>query len=143
MIPMIIMAFLVATTLIVATTAAGSAFLAQRDLQAVCDGAALAGAQALDFGSDRTVTEQGAAGSGDRAEYVPVAAVQQAVDDYIGAANADGGARVGTETVVSNGITVSLTCHSHPSIALGRVVGHGDGIDRNAHASARAAVLEQ
>ena len=46
--PLVLLSFLLAGLLVTAGTAASAAFLAQRDLAGVCDGAALAGAAALD-----------------------------------------------------------------------------------------------
>ncbi|MDQ6874954.1 MAG: pilus assembly protein TadG-related protein, partial [Actinomycetota bacterium] len=46
--PLILVFFLVAALLVMGAAAAGSAFLAQRDLQAVCDGAAVRAANAVD-----------------------------------------------------------------------------------------------
>lgn len=134
MLPMILMALVVAATLVMVTTAAGSAFLAQRDLQSVCDGAALAGAQAVDFAD--------LAGSRSRTgtDFLPVDAVARAVTAYVAEANADGDSPVGASSDLTDDLTVETTCRSHPHIALGGTFGYGDGIDRTAHASARAAL---
>lgn len=142
MIPMIIMAFVVAATLISATTAAGSAFLAQRDLQSVCDGAALSGAEAIDFAATSTVsgTEPGSGDATGTAGYLPIGSVQRAVGDYVEQADRDGGVEVSAQSALADDLTVSVTCHSHPHIALGSLFGYGEGIDRSADSSARSAL---
>lgn len=47
-VPLILLCFLIAAVLVSGVTAASAAFLRQRDLQTVCDGAALAAANSYD-----------------------------------------------------------------------------------------------
>lgn len=127
MIPLIMMAFAVAGLIITGSIAAGSAFLAQRDLQSVCDGAALAGAQALDddpyYAADRGPLTR-----------LPLGDVQQAVEEY--------GARDGDSirmnaAVLDDGVTVRVRCRSHVDIPFQAVFRPG-GLDRRASADARS-----
>lgn len=133
MIPMIIMAFAVAGLIITGSIAAGSAFLAQRDLQSVCDGAALAGAQALDDGfyysGDRGVLSQ-----------LPLGDVQQAVDAYAARETADSDNSVRMNAMVeSDGVTVRVRCGTHVDIPFQSAFRPG-GLDRHATADARSQI---
>ncbi len=84
--PLVLLFFVLALLLVAGTVAASAAFLAQRDLQSDCDGAAVVAANALDaagfYGSDR---------AGD-ALPLAVGGAQAAVDRY--AADAGAGQHV-------------------------------------------------
>jgi hypothetical protein len=124
MIPMIILCFTVAGLIITGSIAAGGAFLAQRDLESVCDGAAIAGAQALDRAAYY--------GSGVSGGAYPLGDVQSKVDEYVG--RDGGGVAAGAST---DGRSVSVTCRETVHIPFGGVFGYGDGLDRQASADAR------
>lgn len=133
MIPMIIMAFVVAGLIITGSIAAGSAFLAQRDLQSVCDGAALAGAQALAddpyYAADRGALTD-----------LPLGDVQAAVDAYSArdAGDSDNSVRMNA-AVEADGVTVQVLCRTHVDIPFQSVFRPG-GLDRQASADARSPV---
>ncbi len=120
---MIVLCFSIAGLIITGSIAAGGAFLAQRDLESVCDGAAIAGAQALDRAAYY--------GSGDTQDAYPLGDVQAKVDDYV---SRDGGSvDAGAST---DGRSVSVTCRETVHIPFGTVFGYGDGLDRRATADA-------
>jgi uncharacterized membrane protein len=125
MIPMIILCFSVAGVIITGSIAAGGAFLAQRDLESVCDGAAIAGAQALD-----DVAYYGAGAPG--VEAYPLGDVQGRVDDYV--ARDGGSVTAGANT---DGRSVSVTCRETAHVPFGRMFGYGGGLARQATADAR------
>ena len=133
--PLVLLSFLLAGLLVTAGTAASAAFLAQRDLAGVCDGAALAGAAALDRAA-LARPRPGADGVGpglplDRAE------VAAAVGSYRHHA-----ARPGLVlTAGTDGRTVTVTCRRTVRIPFGAVLGKAGGLDRTAVARARTALL--
>ena len=99
----------------------------QRELQSVCDGAAVAAANAVDPRAARTEQLTGA---------LPLAGVEQAVADYL----ADDPSRAGVQiraSLAADGRTVLADCHRHDRLAFGAVIGRGDGIDQHATASAQ------
>ena len=131
-IPMILMAFVVAGLVIVGSVVAGDAFLTQRDLQSVCDGAAIAGAQALDdpefyangIGSDNAL---------------PLGGVQSAVSRYAAedATSAANRASI-TASVAEDHVTVSVVCTRTTPLTFGAVFGYGSGLRQHATARARS-----
>ena len=132
--PLVLLSFLLAGLLVTAGTAASAAFLAQRDLAGVCDGAALAGAAALDRAA-LARPRPGTDGVGglplDRAE------VAAAVGSYRHHA-----ARPGLVlTAGTDGRTVTVTCRRTVRIPFGAVLGKAGGLDRTAVARARTALL--
>lgn len=120
----------VATLLVTGATAASSAFLAQRDLSGVCDGAALAAAQSIDLpavyqsaGSARLPLSQGG--------------VEQSLADYAArnyAADSGGLTLAGS----TDGQTVEVRCNRTVVIPFGRFFGFGAGLPRSASAHARS-----
>jgi uncharacterized membrane protein len=131
-IPMIIMAFVVAGLVIVGSVVAGSAFLAQRDLQSVCDGAAIAGAQALD---DSEFYRNGIGSDG----ALPLGGVQSAVDTYAAQDATSPADRVQVSaTVDDDHVTVAVACAKTAHLTFGAVFGYGSGLDQHATAHARA-----
>lgn len=132
MIPMILMAFIVAGLVITGSIAAGSAFLAQRDLQSTCDGAAIAGAQAL--------SDKGYYGGGLGAA-LPLEQVQDAVNTYIGRDGANAHYVVDAVAGVrADGVTVTVACNDHVHIPFEHVYSPG-GLDRTTTANARSPVV--
>lgn len=129
MIPMIILAFSIAGLVITGSISAGSAFLAQRDLQSACDGAAIAGAQAL--GNQRYYHSS-------HLSDLPLGNVQAAVDQYV-AENAavDRNVVRAAASVGQDGTTVTVRCAEHVDIPFQTVFSPG-GLDRDATASARS-----
>lgn len=129
MIPMIMLAFSIAGLVITGTIAAGSAFLAQRDLQSVCDGAAIAGAQEL---SSQQYYHRS------RLSDLPLGDVQSAIDQYLAENDAvDRNAVNAAATVGEDGTTVTVRCAEHVDIPFQTVFSPG-GLDRKATASAQS-----
>ena len=125
-IPLVLLSFLLAGLIGTAGTAASAAFLAQRDLAGVCDGAALAAAAGVDRG-----------GIDDDALPLDPSAVRAAAERYRGRAGKPGLAlRARTD-----GRTVTVECHRTVRIPFGAVLGRAGGLERTAVARARAAVL--
>jgi hypothetical protein len=128
--PLILLCFLIAALMVMGTTAAGSAFLAQRDLQAVCDGAAVRAADAADESSAYT-------GPGDLAALpLSEASVQAAVADYRSAGYA--GDPTLTLSAATDGQQVTVSCHRVVQVPFGAVFGHPAGLARTAVSTARA-----
>jgi uncharacterized membrane protein len=128
LIPMILMAFVVAGLIIVGSVVAGAAFLAQRDLQSVCDGAAIAGAQSLD---DPDFYHNGVGSD----QALPLGGVQQAVDKY---AAEDGSHVRMIASVGDDHVTVAVACNKTAHLTFGAVFGYGNGLKQHASAHARS-----
>ncbi len=132
--PLILVFFLVAFLFVMGGIAAGSAFLEQRDLQAVCDGAAVRATSALDEGG----AYSGPAGR----DAVPLsdASVQAAVADYQGQGYASDPTL--TMTASTDGQVVTVTCSRLVQIPFGAVFGKAAGLQRTAVSSARAPLAD-
>jgi hypothetical protein len=130
--PFVLLCFLLALLLVAGTVAASAAFLAQRDLQSDCDGAAVAGAGVVD-------PAMVYADDGPRAE-LPLAAVpaQDAVARY--AARAALGDTSFAVTVSADGAAVAVTCARRVTVPFGPMFGLGDGVDRTAESGARSPI---
>ena len=128
-IPLILGFFLIALIVVAGAVAAGDAFVQQRGLQDVCDGAVAAGvAGAADL--DRSAT----LGTGGALQF---AGVQRVVDDYL--ARDPGRGAVQIEASLSpDARTLQLTCTEVSTIAFGAMFGKGHGIRHVATSSARA-----
>jgi len=128
--PLVLLCFLVAAILVAGVTAASSAFLAQRDLQADCDGAAVAAASGVDLD---TVYESGLA-TGDT---LPLATeqAQRAVEEYA-AAGQDGADGFAAHAEVT-GERVTVACQRVVTVPFGRLFGVGGGLDRSTVSTAR------
>jgi hypothetical protein len=122
-IPLILGFSLIGLLVVAAAVMASDAFTQHRDLQSVCDGAAVAGANAIDGPAARTRELTGT---------LPLAAVQ----DYLAA---DAGR---TEVIVqaglsTDGATVLADCHAHTELAFAGLIGRPDGIDQHARSQAQ------
>lgn len=106
---------------------ASDAFTQQRDLQSVCDGAATAGANAIDAPTARTR---------ELTATLPLAAVQAAVQNYL---TADSGrAQVRVQARLSrDGSTVLADCRITTQLAFAGLIRHRDGIEQHARSQAR------
>jgi hypothetical protein len=128
-IPLILGFFLIALLMIGGAVAAADAFVQQRGLQDVCDGAAAAAAASavqLDRGTDLGV-----------GEALQFDGADQAVAAYL---SRDGG-RAGVHADVqlsADGQTVELTCTETATVAFGAMFGKGDGVRHTVHSAARA-----
>ncbi len=128
--PLVLLFFLIAALLVMGTTAAGSAFLAQRDLQSVCDGAAVRAADAIDEPSAYRGQQAPAA--------LPLSddSVRTAVTEY----QSRGYASDPTLTLAAStdGQQVTVSCQRLVHIPFGAVFGKSAGLQRTALSSARA-----
>ncbi|MEP7020720.1 MAG: pilus assembly protein TadG-related protein [Pseudonocardiales bacterium] len=128
-IPLILGFFIIALITVAGAVAAGDAFVQQRGLQDVCDGAAAAGAAGA-ANLDRGVVV--AAGRSLR-----FADAQRVVDDYL--ARDPGRAAVRIDASLSaDARTLQLTCTETNPIAFGAMFGKGDGIRHIARSSAKS-----
>jgi hypothetical protein len=130
--PVILGFFLIALVTVAGAVAAAQAFVQQRDLQDLCDGAATAAAAgAVDL------TRTGGVVQGPDLRF---AGADAAVQRYL-ARDPD---RTGTEisTVVSpDGTEIALTCRRTRPIAFGALFGEAGGVRHVVHSTARAPVL--
>jgi len=126
--PLILGFFLIGLLVVAGGVLASDAYTKQRELQSICDGAALAAANALDSRAARTEQLVGA---------LPLAGVQQASQRYL-ARDPD---RIGVSIragIAADGRTVTADCQRHTHLAFGAIIGRGDGIDQHATAHARS-----
>jgi hypothetical protein len=132
--PLVLLCFLLALLLVAGTVTASSAFLAQRDLQSDCDGAAVAAAGAVD---PRAVY---GGGPGGLPGELPVAdaAAQAAVDRYAARAGLAGTSFA--VTVSADAAEVGVACGRTVEVPFGAAFGLGDGLDRTAGSRARSLV---
>ncbi len=127
--PLILGFFLIALLVIAGSVAAGDAFVQQRGLQDVCDGAATAAAASgVDLGRGGQLQTERALQFGD---------VQSAVTAYL--------ARDPTRREVSvharlspDARTVTLTCEQREPIAFGAMFGKRAGVQHRVTSSAQA-----
>ncbi len=125
--PFVLVCWLVAALMAFGAIAASDAFLEQQEVQAVCDGAALAAANEADeavlyaegVGTELTLTRAGA---------------QAAVADQL----ADGGTPLDAWSAETDGAEVTVRCTRHVQIAFGWLFLGGEPLERTATASARA-----
>jgi Putative Flp pilus-assembly TadE/G-like len=129
-IPLILGCFVLAFLIVAGSVAAGDAFVQQRSLQSVCDGAAAAAATSADLAADRETGEVG--GSALR-----LANVQDAVDRYLSRDASRSTVHVDA-TLSADAETVSLACVQHTAITFGALFGKGAGVDHRAISTARA-----
>jgi hypothetical protein len=127
--PLILGFFLVALLAVAGASAAGDAFVQQRGLQDVCDGAAAAGAAgAADLDRSTGIDPTGS---------IRFADVQRVVDDYLARDSSRSGVRVRAE-LSTDARTLKLTCTETTRIAFGAMFGKGTGIRHIATSAARA-----
>ncbi len=135
--PLVAGFIVVALVLVLGAVDASVAFLAQRDLSSVCDGAALSAAQSV---SAKAVYEQPA---GSSALPLDPVAVQTAVRTYQerNYAGDPGGLTIETAVIDGGGTpTVALVCRRTARLPFGALVGYRDGLPRTASSAARAPV---
>jgi hypothetical protein len=129
-IPLILGFFLIGLLMVAGAVMASDAFTQQRDLQSVCDGAAVAGANAIDGPAARTR---------ELTATLPLAAAQAAVQDYL-AADA-GRTQVSVQAALStDGSTVLADCRIRTQLAFAGLIGHRDGIEQHARSQAQGIV---
>jgi uncharacterized membrane protein len=125
--PLILGFFLIGLLVVAGAVMASDAFTRQRDLQSMCDGAAVAAANAVDTRTARTEELTGA---------LPLAGVEQATADYLARDPSRAGVQI-RASLAADGRTVLADCHRHTTVAFGAVIGRGGGIDQHATASAQ------
>jgi uncharacterized membrane protein len=129
-IPLILGLFLIALILVAGSVAAGDAFVQQRTLQDVCDGAAIAAASSADL-------DNGRHDSGNRGEFLDLTGVQTAVDRY----RSRDAFRQQVEMAASVGNdqqTATVECVQTRTVAFGSWFGYGSGITHRVTSTARA-----
>jgi hypothetical protein len=127
--PLILGFFLVALIVIAGSVAAGDAFVQQRGLQDVCDGAAAAAAASgVDLGRGGDLESEQALQFGD---------VRSAVTRYL--ARDPSRRRVHVNARLSDDArTLTLSCEQTEHIAFGAMFGRGSGVHHRVSSSARA-----
>jgi uncharacterized membrane protein len=131
-IPLIVGFFVLALLIVAGGVAAGDAFVQQRDLQGVCDGAAAAAATSADLGTARATGDVGGTA-------LRLANVQDAVDAYLSRDAGRSAVQIDA-TLSDDAETVSLTCVERTTITFGALFGKGDGVEHRASSTARAPV---
>ena len=131
-IPLILGFFLVAAFVVAGAVALGQAFVQQRNLQDICDGAAAAVAA--------SAAELDRGGRVANATSLPFGDVQSAVETYLARDPARHAVHI-TATVSSDRQRITLRCEQTLPLALGAVFGRGH-VHHIATASARAAVVQ-
>jgi Flp pilus assembly protein TadG len=125
--PFVLVCWTVAALMVFGAIAASDAFLEQQEVQSVCDGAALAAANAADeavlytdgVGTDLPLTRVTA---------------QAAVADQL----ADGGTQLDAWSAETDGVEVTVRCTRSVDIAFGWLFLGGEPLERTAVAGARA-----
>ena len=125
--PFVLVCWTVAALMAFGAIAASDAFLEQQEVQSVCDGAALAAANSTDEAAVYT------AGVGTQLPLT-AAGARAAVADQL----ADGGTRLDTWAVETDGVEVTVRCTRRVRIAFGWLFLGGRPLERTAVASARA-----
>ena len=128
--PFVLVCWLVAAFMALGAIAASDAFLEQRDVQAVCDGAALAAANRADE------ARVYAAGVG-TALPLTTETAQAAVADHL----ADGGTVLDSWSAQTDGTEVTVRCGRSVQIAFGWLFLGGRPLEVGAVAGARAPAL--
>lgn len=138
--PFVLLCFLIAAVLVAGVTAASAAFLAQRDLQADCDGAAVAAASGADlaalYARDPSVGGQNAQVT----DALPLAAeaAQRAVEEYR-TAGFDAADTFSARVEVDED-RVTVGCERVVTVPFGMLFGVGDGLERSTVSTARMPV---
>ncbi len=128
--PFVLVCWLVAALMAFGAIAASDAFLEQQEVQAVCDGAALAAANRAD---EAAVYADGLGAQ------LPLtsATAQAAVADQLGSGASD----LDAWSVGTDGAEVTVRCTRSVDIAFGWLFLGGQQLERTATASARAPTL--
>lgn len=128
-IPFVLLCFLLAALLVAGVTTASSAFLAQRDLQADCDGAALAAASAYQPSKHGGLAKR---------QALPLAQkmAQHAVDEY--RADRYPGDEIARMSAHVDQEIVTVTCERQVAVPFARVFLGAEKLPRTAASSARS-----
>ena len=129
--PLILGFFLIALMVIAGSVAAGDAFVQQRGLQDVCDGAAVAAAASgVDLGRGGGLESEHALQFGD---------VRAAVTEYLVRDPSRRSVHVNAR-LSADAQTLTLTCEQTEKIAFGAMFGKSEGVHHTVTSSARAPV---
>ncbi|HEV7728281.1 MAG TPA: pilus assembly protein TadG-related protein [Modestobacter sp.] len=125
--PFVLVCWLVAALMVFGAIAASDAFLEQQQVQAICDGAALAAADQAD---EAAVYTQGVGAQ------LPLTrtSAEAAVADQL----ADADARLDSWSASTDGVEVTVSCTRSVEIAFSWLFLAGEPLERTAVASARA-----
>jgi Flp pilus assembly protein TadG len=128
--PFVLVCWLVAALMVFGAVAASDAFLEQQEVQAVCDGAALAAANQAD---------EAAVYAGGVGTELPLtrAGAQAAVADQLGS----GASALDAWSAETDGAEVTVRCTRFVDIAFDWLFLGGEQLERTATASARAPTL--
>lgn len=132
MVPFVLLSFLIAALMVCGGITASVAFLEQRDVQSLCDGAAIAAANEIDEDG-----YFGAAGG----DAVPLSqqSVSAAVADYLSVATATENApALQTWSASTDGRNVSVVCTRYVDLPFNEIFLAGGTLERTAVASARS-----
>ena len=128
-VPLILGLFLIAMLLVAGSVAAGDAFVQQRQLQDLCDGAAVAAASSADL-------DHGRHPSGGEVTLLVLGAVQDAVQKYRD--RDPSRLDVEMQAVLSDdSTTVTVGCAETRSIAFGSWFGFGGGVEHRVTSTAQ------
>ena len=133
-IPLILGCWLLVMLVAAGYVAATDAFAKRVDLQDVCDGAAIAAANSVDFVSGRDVG--GAPGHG----FLQLDDVQSAVNTYLARDPWRSVIRL-SASLNDDRTEVTVSCRRRSKIAFGWLFGKTDGVVATVTASARSAVI--
>ena len=128
-IPLILGFFLIALLIVAGSVTASDAFTKQRDLQSICDGAAIATANSPDLAAAR--------GSLSELHSLPLGSLQDAAEAYLQRDSGRDGATVVVFDVSIDGV-VTLGCGRRAHLAFAGLFGFGAGIDQSTFSSARS-----
>jgi hypothetical protein len=131
-IPMILGFFLIALIMVAGSITLGQAFVQQRDLQDVCDGAAAAAAA-----SAADLDRQGPVASGSSLQF---SGVDHEIDRYLTRDPSRTGVHVNA-ALSPDRRRVTLTCKQTTELAFGKFFGRGH-VHHTATSTARAAVID-
>ncbi|MCW2604475.1 MAG: uncharacterized protein JWN61_2610 [Pseudonocardiales bacterium] len=132
--PLILGFFVLAFLMVAGSIAASDAYLDQRALQSSCDGAVLAGVNAID---EQLAFTRGVG----LYESIPLGPAREAAQAYLDRDASRSAVRI-QQSAVTGGSTLSLLCVETSLLAFGSVFGYGDGVQHRATASARADFLD-
>lgn len=135
MLPMIVVCVLIVVLMIMGMTTATAAFLAQRNIQSICDSAATWAAAEAD--SNKVLTNKGSS-----EKFLPLSpeAVASAVEEHRTRFYADD--RELQMAASSDGETLTVECHTKVKVPFGSAFGKGDGIGRDAVSVVRSPVSD-
>lgn len=129
-IPLILGFVVLALLMVAGSVAAGDAFVAQSNLQSVCDGAAAAAAAG---GGDDQRADGGSSG------YLRLSGIQLSVQRYLDGEPTRSDVRI-EASVNEDESVVTTRCERRTSLAFGSFFGFGNGIDHHATSSARSPI---